>query len=318
MDLVSTPQLAAGATPGPSADSLIVDSSTAQFQQDVIAASQKGVVLVDFWAPWCGPCKQLTPALEAVTRAHQGAIRLVKINVDENQALAGQMGVQSIPAVFAFLGGRPVDGFMGALPQSEIEKFAKKLVEAAQRAGIGGPDKSEAEITAALEAADAALVDKQYERAYQLYSHVLQRQPENALALLGIARIQIEHDEFEAAEDILGSFPEDNSVASEIAALRKIIALSREASTLGDPAALATRIAANPDDHEARFDLAVVANARGDRQTAVQCLIDIMRRDREWQDDGARKKLLELFEAWGPKDPDTVKGRRALSSLLFR
>lgn len=307
-------------TPGPNGAAsvdLVKDSDTAHFQTDVLEASMQRPILVDFWAPWCGPCKQLTPTLEKVVAANKGAIALVKINVDENQALAGQMGVQSIPAVFAFLGGRPVDAFMGALPESEVARFAAKLVEAAARAGIGGPSEDEQQIAAALEAAQLALGEKDFERAYQIFATVLRHAPDNIDALVGVAAVQFETGDIDSAEQTLAMLPEDTKHPAADA-LIKSIALAREAEQLGDPAALEAKLAANPSDHQARFELAMILNARGEKLEAAQALVEIMRQDREWEDDGARKKLLELFEAWGPKDPATLKGRRLLSALLFR
>lgn len=315
MDLRSAqPDKPNGAAP---ADALVKDSDTARFQADVIEASMHRPVLVDFWAPWCGPCKQLTPTLEKIIAANKGKIALVKINVDENQALAGQMGVQSIPAVFAFLGGRPVDAFMGAQPKSEVARFATKLIEAAARAGVGGPSDDEQQIAAAIEAAQAALGESDFDRAYQIFGAVLRHMPENADALIGIATVQFETGDRDGAQATLGMLPEDANLPAA-QALKKTIALAREADELGDPEALRTRLQADPSDHRARFDLAMILNARGDKLSAAQALIDIMARDREWDEDGARRKLLELFEAWGPKDPATLKGRRLLSSLLFR
>lgn len=298
-------------------DGLIRDSDTARFQADVLEASMQRPVLVDFWAPWCGPCKQLTPTLEKVVAANGGKIALVKINVDENQALAGQMGVQSIPAVFAFLGGRPVDAFMGAQAESEVARFAAKLIEAAAQAGIGGPGEDKQQIAAALEAAAAALAEKDFERARQIYAAILQHAPDNFDALIGIATVQFETGDIEGAGQTLQMLPED-AAAPAASALKKSIALAREAASLGDPAALSARLETDPDDHRARFDLAMILNAKGQKLEAAQALIEIMGRDREWSEDGARKKLLELFEAWGAKDPATLKGRRLLSSLLFR
>ena len=298
-------------------DSLIVDSSTASFQADVLEASLSRPILVDFWAPWCGPCKQLTPALEKIVTALKGKVGLVKINVDENQALAGQMGVQSIPAVFGFVGGRPVDGFMGALPESEVARFANKLIEMAARAGIGGPSEAESQIAAAMEAAQAALEAEDYERAYQIFATVLRHAPDNVDAVVGVATVQLKTGDRDGARDTLSMLPEGESHPGA-EALAKAIALEEEAAKLGDLPELERRIAANPSDHQARFDLAMIRNAKGDRLGAAQALVAIMERDREWDEDGARKKLLEFFEAWGAKDPATLKGRRMLSSLLFR
>lgn len=299
------------------ATALIVDSSTTRFQADVLEASLNRPILVDFWAPWCGPCKQLTPALEKVVTALKGKVGLVKINVDENQALAGQMGVQSIPAVFGFVGGRPVDGFMGALPESEVARFANKLIEMAARAGVGGPSEAESQIAAAMEAAQVALDAEDYERAYQIFATVLRHAPDNVDAVVGIATVQFKTGDKDGARETLSMLPED-AVHAGAEALVKAMALEEEAQKLGDSAQLEQRIAADPADDQARFDLAMIRNAKGDRLGAAQALIAIMERDRDWQDDGARKKLLEFFEAWGPKDPATLKGRRMLSSLLFR
>ena len=296
---------------------LIVDSSTARFQADVLEASLSRPILVDFWAPWCGPCKQLTPALEKIVTALNGKVGLVKINVDENQALAGQMGVQSIPAVFGFVGGRPVDGFMGALPESEVARFADKLIAMATEAGIGGPSEAESQIAAAMEAAQAALDAEDFERAYQIFATVLRHAPDNVDAVIGVATVQFRTGDTDGARDTLSMLPEGEPHASA-EALAKAIALQEEAAKLGDAAQLEQRLAADPNDHQARFDLAMIRNAEGDRLAAAQNLVAIMERDRDWQEDAARKKLLELFEAWGPKEPATLKGRRMLSSVLFR
>src|SRR5690606_37607193 len=296
---------------------LIVDSSTARFQADVLEASLSRPILVDFWAPWCGPCKQLTPALEKIVTALNGKVGLVKINVDENQALAGQMGVQSIPAVFGFVGGRPVDGFMGALPESEVTRFADKLIEMATRDGVGGPSEAESQVAAAMDAAQAALEAGDFERAYQIFATVLRHAPDNIDAIVGVATVQLKTGDRDGARDTLSMLPEDHNHPGA-QALNKTMALEEEAEKLGDAAGLERAIAANPADHQARFDLAMILNAKGDRLGAAQMLIAIMESDREWQDDGARRKLLEFFDAWGAKDPATLKGRRMLSSLLFR
>lgn len=306
----STASMAPGTAP---AGDLIKESSTATFKADVIDASAEVPVLVDFWAPWCGPCKQLGPAIEKVVAEQGGKVRLVKINVDENQALAGQMGVQSIPAVFAFSGGKPVDGFMGALPESEIRNFVAKVLSAAPQPA-NGPD---AQIAEALQGAQLALEAGDLAQAQQIFGAILQVMPHNDEALIGMAQIALRADDLEQAEAIAESVSAEGRESQAYLSLISALQLANQAQELGDTSELEAKVSANPDDHQARFDLAIALNARGDKLEAAEALVTIMRKDRDWNEDAARKKLIELFEAWGPKDPATAKGRRLMSAALF-
>lgn len=291
---------------------LIKDTTTADFQNDVIAESRNQPVLIDFWAPWCGPCKQLTPVLEAAVTKAGGKVKLVKMNIDAHPAIPGQMGVQSIPAVLAFVDGQPVDGFMGAQPESQIQAFIDKLVK------MGGGGAQGAAIAEALAQAAAAAEAGDVNGAAQIYAAVLQQEPENAAAYAGMAALMADHGQPDRARDMLDQAPEAIADAPELSAVRTRLDLAEKVARIGDPAALEARLAGNAKDHEARFDLALILNARGDRDGAADHLLTIMKTDRDWREDGARKELLTLFEAWGQTDPATVRARRKLSSMLFR
>ena len=293
------------------ANGLIKDTTTQGFRQDVIAESRNQPVLIDFWAPWCGPCKQLTPRLEAAVRKAGGKVKLVKMNIDEHPSIPGQMGVQSIPAVVAFHNGQPVDGFMGAVPDSQIEEFIAKL------AGPSSNAQDEA-LEQALEAAAAAREGGDLNRAAQIYQMILQQVPDNAPAYAGLAGMLLDAGETEQAKQMVAQAPEGIAGSPEIASIKAQLELAEKVAGLGDPAEMERKLAADPADHDTRFDLAQLKNATGDREAAADLLLDIMKADREWREDGARLELLKFFEAWGPTDPATVKARRKLSALLFR
>ncbi|TBW36151.1 thioredoxin [Siculibacillus lacustris] len=301
--------VATSATPAaaPAGDDLIRETSTRDFMKDVIDASVDTPVLVDFWAEWCGPCKQLTPILEKVVRAGKGRVKLVKMNIDNHPEVAGQLGIRSIPAVIAFKGGQPVDGFMGAVPESQIQTFIDKI------AGPGGPSEIDvlvAEGDAAAEAGDLA-------EASKLYAAALRLEPAHFGATVGLAGVYVTAGEFAQAEQFLTTLPATAAGDPRVAAVRARIALANLSSAVDDVLALEARLDKDPADHQARFDLALALAGKDHRQAAVDHLIEIIRRDRAWQEDGARKQLLQFFEAWGPKDPATLSGRRRLSSVLF-
>jgi putative thioredoxin len=289
------------------ADNLIKDATTQSFMKDVIEESRRQPVLVDFWAPWCGPCKQLTPVLEKSVRALKGKAKLVKMNIDEHPAIPGQMGIQSIPAVIAFVNGKPADGFLGALPEGQVVAFLERLT----KQEIGGEDKE------LLKEAEAALAAGDPAGAAAIYAEILAQTPDNIPALAGLARSYLETGETEQAKATLAQVPEAKRNEAPVAAARAAVEMAEQAASLGPIAELEKKVAADPLDHQARFDLALALNSQNRRQEALDQLLAIVRRDRKWNDDGARKQLVQFFEAWGPTDEFTVAGRRSLSSILF-
>ncbi|MBX9845766.1 MAG: thioredoxin [Xanthobacteraceae bacterium] len=301
--------LQTGATPAPTAapEGLIKETTTQGFMKDVIEESKRQPVLIDFWAPWCGPCKQLTPVLEKVVKAAKGKVKLVKMNIDDHPAIPGQMGIQSIPAVIAFVNGQPADGFMGALPENQVTAFIERLT----KGKVGG------EAQDLMKEAEALLAEGDAQSAAQIYAQLIQEDDTNVGAVAGLARCYLAVGQLDKAKEALAKVPEAKRNDAAVAAARAALEVAEQANSVGPVGELENKVAANPLDHQARFDLAVALNAAGKRQEAVDQLIEVVRRDRKWNDDGARKQLVQFFEAWGPTDEATVSGRRRLSSILF-
>ena len=299
-----------GGGAAPQVPDLIKDTTTQTFVKDVIEESKRQPVLIDFWAPWCGPCKQLTPILEKAVKSAKGKVKLVKMNIDEHPAIPGQMGIQSIPAVIAFVGGRPADGFMGAVPESQVNAFIEKLTKGVP--GVGEPD-----IAEIIKEAEAVLAEGDAEGAAQIYADVLSIDATNIPAIAGLAKCQVELGAIEQAKQTLAMVPESKRGDSAVSAVQAAIDLAEQAQSLGPVAELEQKVAANPLDHQARFDLATALNAAGKRKEATDQLLEIVKRDRKWNEDGARKQLVQFFEAWGGADEATVEGRKRLSTILF-
>jgi putative thioredoxin len=289
------------------ANAVVRDTTTQTFVKDVIEESKRQPVLVDFWAEWCGPCKQLAPVLEKAVRAAKGKVKLVKMNIDKHPSIPGQLGIQSIPAVFAFANGQPVDGFLGALPESQVTAFIERVTK----------DRLGGEETDLLKSADEALAQGDAATAANLYAQVLAQDSGNVAALAGLARSYVRTGAIEQAKQTLALVPEAKRNDAAVAAARAALDLAEQAKAVGPLAELEKKVAANPLDHQARFDLAVALNSKGRRAEAVDNLIEIVKRDRQWKEDGARKQLVQFFEAWGPTDEATVNGRKRLSSILF-
>jgi putative thioredoxin len=298
-----------GATP-PAAPDLIKETTTQTFVKDVIEESKRQPVLIDFWAEWCGPCRQLTPILEKAVRNAKGRVKLVKMNIDQHPAIPGQMGIQSIPAVIAFVNGQPADGFMGAVPESQVNAFIEKLTK-------GVPAAGEPNIAEILKEAETLLAEGDVASAAQVYAEALSFDATNIAALAGLAKCYVTTGAIDQAKQTLAMVPESKRGDAAVKAVQAAIDLAEQAKSLGPIAELEGKVAANPLDHQARFDLATALNAGGKRSEATGQLLEIVRRDRKWNDDGARKQLVQFFEAWGGADEATVEGRKRLSTILF-
>ena len=299
-----------GRAAAPAEAGLIKETTAAAFTADVIEVSRTAPVIVDLWAPWCGPCRQLGPLLEKVVREAKGKLRLVKVNIDENPQIAQQFRVQSIPAVFAVAEGRVVDGFVGALPESQVRDFAKRLMG-------DGADEGAAQIAEAVEQAKLLLEEGDVGTASALFGQILQHEPGNPAAVAGLARCYIKAGDLARAKGMLAGVAAEKANDAEITAARSALELAEQAKQSGPLDELKAKVAANPGDHQARFDLAGALYAAGQQEAAIDELLELVRRDREWNDQAARKQLLKLFEALGTSHPLAAAGRRRLSSLLF-
>ena len=302
-----------GAAPQAAPADLIKDSDQTKFAKDVLEASRTTPIIVDFWAPWCGPCKTLQPMIEKVVKEAKGAVKLVKINIDQNQMLAQQLRIQSIPAVYAFFGGRPVDGFMGAVPESQVKQFVDRLVQATGGAAGEGGD----ELAELLEHAKAAVAQNDQDLAARIYSEILGADPKNVTALAGLARYNLQTGDAEQAKELLAQVEAKDKTNAEVVAVQASMDLAEKAKEAGPIDELKTKAAADPKDMQSRLDLAMAYWAGNQRQEAIDELLAMIKADRKWNEDAARQQLLKFFEALGFADPLAVDGRKRLSTILF-
>src|SRR4051812_40040540 len=308
-DIVTIVEQGGGPAPQAAPD-LIKETTTQTFVKDVIEESKRQPVLIDFWAPWCGPCRQLTPMLEKAVRAAKGKVKLVKMNIDEHPAIPGQMGIQSIPAVIAFVGGQPADGFMGAVPESQVTAFIDKV-------SAGAPGAGQPNIAEILKEAETLLAEGDPATAAWVYAEVLSADSTNIAALEGLAKCYVTTGAVDQPKQPLALVPAAKREDPAVKAVQASLDLAEQAEALGPVTELEQKVAQNPLDHQARFDLATALNAQGSRAAATDQLLEIVKRDRKWNEDGARKQLVQFFEAWGPADEATVQGRKRLSTILF-
>jgi putative thioredoxin len=298
-------QGAAPAKPQEATTPLIKDTTTASFGTDVIAESARQPVLVDFWAPWCEPCKQLGPVLEKVVKAAGGKVKLVKMNIDEHPQIPGRLGVRSIPAIIAFQRGQPIDGFMGALPESQVKGFIERLV---------GPIGKSEDV---LAEAEALLAEGDPAAAAEIYNALVAENPSDFAAVAGLVKVFLATGELDSARKILAEVPASGEKDQAIIGAKAMLSLAEQAASVGNSRDLLRKLETDPNDHQARFDLATLLNAENKREEAATALLEIVRRDRAWNEEAARKQLLQFFEAWGPMDPATIGARKKLSAILF-